>query len=109
MSGAVLSITTENFSSEILEPGGPALIDFYATWCGPCKTIAPIVEELAEEYQTQGLKVGKVDIDESADIAAQYSITGVPTLVFFKGGEKVDQLVGAHPRSVIEDKVKTIL
>ncbi len=108
MSDAIMSITKENFESVIKEPGSPALLDFYATWCGPCKTIAPIVEELAAEYASQGLKVGKVDIDESGDLATEFNIQGVPTLIFFKGGEEVDKLVGAHPRAVIEEKVKNL-
>ena len=108
MSDAIMSITKENFDSEIKDPGSAALLDFYATWCGPCKTIAPIVEELASEYAGQGLKVGKVDIDESGDLATEFNIQGVPTLIFFKGGEEVDKLVGAHPRAVIEEKVKSL-
>lgn len=109
MADAIMSINNDNFEAEIISSGSPALLDFYATWCGPCKTIAPIVEELAGQYSEQGLKVGKVDIDEANELATKYGIQGVPTLIFFKGGEVVDQLVGAHSRTVIEDKVKGIL
>ena len=109
MADAILHINADNFDHEIVDSGSPVLLDFYATWCGPCKTIAPIVEGLAEQYADQGLKVGKVDIDTAADLATKFGIQGVPTLIFFKGGEKVDQLVGAHSQKVIEEKVKGIL
>ena len=104
----VPAVNNDNFDSEI-SGSSAAVLDFYATWCGPCKTIAPIVEDLAQEYSGQGLKVGKVDIDQAADLAVKFNITGVPTLVFFKDGEEVDKLVGAYPRQVIEDKVKGLL
>ncbi len=109
MAGEILEITDANFQSEIIDSGAPAVLDFYATWCGPCKTIAPIVEELAALYASQGVKIGKVDIDVSGDLASQYDIRGVPTLMFFKGGEKVDQIVGAQTRNVIESKIKELL
>ena len=105
----VLWITDENFHKEIIESGAPAMLDFYATWCGPCKTIAPIVEELAREYADKGVKVGKVDIDVAGEVAAEYGIQGVPTLMFFKGGRKVDQIVGAQPKKAIETKLKALL
>ncbi|MEM7164364.1 MAG: thioredoxin [Planctomycetota bacterium] len=103
----VLSITGENYETEVAA-GGAVVLDFYATWCQPCKQIAPILDELADDYQGQ-LKVGKVDIDQAPDLAVQFGISGVPTLVFLKGGEKVDQLVGAHAKPVIEDKIKSIV
>ena len=102
MPGSVVEITDENFQKEVLEAGETVLLDFHATWCGPCKTIAPIVEELAESYAEKGLKVGKVDIDVAPEVASRYSVQGVPTLMFFKNGEKIDQLVGAHPKNAIE-------
>ncbi|MCI0652155.1 MAG: thioredoxin [Planctomycetes bacterium] len=107
MAGDVLDLTSANFESEAST--GALLVDFYATWCAPCKTIAPIVEDLATNYRNQGLKVGKVDIDQAADLAVRFGILGVPTLVFFKGGKKVDQLVGPHSKPVIEKKIKSIL
>ena len=109
MAGKILEITDENFQKEIIDGGSPAMLDFYATWCGPCKTIAPIVEELAREYAEKGVKVGKVDIDVAGDLAAQYDIRGVPTLMFFKGGRKVDQIVGAQAKKAIEAKIKAML
>jgi thioredoxin 1 len=109
VAGKTLEINDQNFQSEIIDSGAPALLDFYATWCGPCKTVAPIVDELAREYSDKGVKVGKVDIDVAGQIAAQYDIRGVPTLMFFKGGKKVDQLVGAQPKKTIESKLKALL
>ncbi|MFQ5654484.1 MAG: thioredoxin [Planctomycetota bacterium] len=109
MGDKVLEINNDNFETEIVESGSVAMIDFYATWCGPCKTIAPIVEELAGEYADRGVKVAKVDIDNAQELATRYGIQGVPTLMFFKGGEKVDQIVGAQPRPVIEKKIQDLL
>lgn len=109
MAGQTLEITDANFSSEIIESGAPALLDFYATWCGPCKTLAPIVDELATEYADKGVKIGKVDIEVAQQVAAQYGITSVPTLLFFKGGEKVDQMIGAQPKGSIETKLNEIV
>ena len=105
----VMDITDENFQQEVVDADGTVLLDFYATWCGPCKTIAPIVEEMAQEFADQGLKVGKVDIDVAQKLATQFGVRGVPTLMFFKNGEKVDQMVGAQPRPAIEKKVKELL
>ena len=109
MAGQTLEITDANFQSEIIDSGAPALLDFYATWCGPCKTLAPIVDQLATEYADQGLKVGKVDIEDAKEVAAQFGITGVPTLIFFKDGQKVDQLMGAQPKATIESKLKELV
>ncbi len=107
MGADTLTFTTDNFDTEI--QSGAALVDFYATWCGPCKQIAPVIDALATSYKAQGLKVGKVDIDTSGDLAVRYGIQGVPTLLFFKDGKKVDQLVGAHNKTVIEQKIKGII
>ena len=109
MAGEVLQITDENFQNVVVDSKSAVLVDFYADWCGPCKTISPIVEEMAREFAEQGLTVGKVDIDKAQQLAVQFGIQGVPTLLFFKDGQKVDQLVGAHPKPVIEEKVKAIL
>ncbi len=109
MAVEVLQITDENFQNVVVDSKSPVLVDFYADWCGPCKTISPIVEEMAREFAEQGLTVGKVDIDKAQQLAVQFGIQGVPTLLFFKDGQKVDQLVGAHPKPVIEEKVKALL
>ena len=109
MAGKTLDITDANFQSEIIDSGAPALLDFYATWCGPCKTLAPVVDQLADEYAAQGVKIGKVDIEVASEVSATYGITGVPTLLFFKDGQKVDQMIGAQPKSTIENKLKELL
>ena len=100
-------ITSSNF--ETLKNGElPLLVDFWATWCGPCRMIAPIVEELAKEYDGK-INVGKCDVEECDDIAGEYGIRNIPTILFFKGGQVVDKLVGAASKSKIEDKFKALL
>lgn len=88
--------------------GKPMVIDFYATWCGPCKKIAPMIEELAEQYDGQ-IVVGKCDVDENNELAAKFGIRNIPTVLFFKGGELVDKHVGAATKSFFEDKFKALL
>ena len=103
-----VTLTTENFESEVLKSDLPVLIDFWAEWCGPCKMISPIVEELAEAYAGK-LKVGKLNVDEEGDIAAQYGIISIPTLLLFKDGELVNKQVGAVPRPAIEGLFKDLV
>ena len=100
-------MTTEMFDTAVAD--GTALIDFHASWCGPCKQIAPIVDELAAEYHDRGLKVGKVDIDQAQELAVRFGIMSVPTLLFFKDGQKVDEIRGAVGRQVLEEKIKSFL
>jgi thioredoxin 1 len=107
MAGNLLTIDDNNFESEIAS-GGVAMLDFYATWCGPCKTIAPVVEQLSDEFADKGVKVGKVDIDQAPQLAVKFGIQGVPTLLFFKDGEVVDKLSGAHSKPSIEEKLSSI-
>ena len=100
-------ITASNFES--LKNGElPLVVDFWATWCGPCRMIAPIIEELATEYDGK-INVGKYDVEECDDIAAEFGIRNIPTILFFKGGEVVDKMVGAASKSKIEDKFKALL
>ena len=100
-------ITTSNF--ETLKNGElPLVVDFWATWCGPCRMIAPIIEELVKEYDGK-LNVGKCDVEECDDIAAEFGIRNIPTILFFKGGEIVDKMVGAASKSKIEEKFKALL
>ncbi|MGM9698286.1 MAG: thioredoxin [Prevotella sp.] len=100
-------ITTSNF--ETLKNGElPLVVDFWATWCGPCRMIAPIIEELAKEYDGK-INVGKCDVEECDDIAAEFGIRNIPTILFFKGGEIVDKMVGAASKSKIEEKFKALL
>jgi len=86
----------------------PALVDFWAEWCGPCKTVSPLVDEIAKDFAGK-LKVLKVNVDENQELATRYGIMSIPTLLFLKGGEEKDKIVGAVPKSKIEDKVKGLL
>lgn len=102
-----VKITSENF--ETLKNGElPLVVDFWATWCGPCRMIAPIVEELAKEYDGK-IVVGKCDVEENDDIAAEYGIRNIPTILFFKGGQVVDKTVGALNKAKLEEKFQTLL
>lgn len=103
-----LELTRENFHNEVVESSIPALVDFWATWCGPCRAIAPIVEELAEQYDGK-LKVGKVDIDVHQQLAAEFGIRSIPTILLFKDGKMAEQIVGAVPKKQLEEKVIEVL
>ena len=100
-----VEVTTENFTSEVLESEVPVLVDFWAEWCMPCKMIAPILDELSSEYDGK-LKIGKLNVDEQGELAAQYNIVSIPTLLLFNGGEVVNQQIGAVPRPKIEGMVQ---
>ena len=100
--------TKENFQEEVLDAKQPVLVDMFATWCGPCKMMSPVIEELAEEYEGQ-VKVGKVDIDADSELAAQYGIMSVPTFLVFKDGQISDKIIGAVLKEILKeaiDKVK---
>lgn len=102
-----VTITTENFK-DYLNGELPLVVDLWATWCGPCRMLAPIIAELAEEYDGR-LVVGKCDIEENDDVAMDYGVRNIPTILFFKNGELVDRFVGAAKKSVIEEKFKALL
>jgi thioredoxin 1 len=93
----LIEITDENFQQEVLESELPVLIDLWAAWCGPCRMVAPVVGQLAEEYAGR-LKVGKLDVDANPMTPVQYGVQGIPTLLLFKGGEEVGRIVGARPK-----------
>lgn len=101
MAGAAVEFTDTNFAAEVLQSSVPVLVDFWAPWCGPCRKIAPMIEELAGEY-TGSVKVGKLNIDESPKSAETYGVDSIPTLIVFKGGEVVDHLVGVHSKSRLQ-------
>ena len=102
-----VTITSENFES--LRMGEqPLVVDFWATWCGPCRMIAPIVAELAKEYDGQ-ITVGKCDVEENDELAADFGIRNIPTILFFKGGEVVDKVVGAVSKAKLDEKFKALL
>jgi thioredoxin 1 len=99
-----LEMTDTNFDAEVLNSDTPVLVDFWAVWCGPCKMIAPTVEEIAKEYDGK-LKVGKVDVDHNQAVAMKFGIRSIPTLLIFKGGKVVEQVVGAVPKKALVDKI----
>ncbi len=105
---ATIEITDANFENEVVNSDIPVLIDFWAVWCGPCKLIAPTVEEIANEYDGK-VKVGKLDVDNNQVVATKFGIRSIPTLLIFKGGKIVDQIVGAVPKSAITQKLNAQL
>ncbi len=100
-------VTNENFS-DIISGNVPVVVDFWATWCGPCRALAPVVEEVTSEYEGKA-EIVKCNVDDCEEIAAQYSIRSIPTLIFFKDGKAVDRLVGAVPKSEITAKIDALL
>jgi len=106
MAEGIVNVTTATWDKEVLEAKDLVMVDFWAVWCGPCRIIAPTVEELAKEYQGK-LKVAKLNTDENPEIASKYKIMGIPTVIFFKGGEKLDQVVGAVPKSQLKSMIDT--
>ena len=105
-SDTILEVTDANFVDEIEGGEGLQMIDFWATWCGPCKMVAPIVSELAEEYQDQGLRVGKLNVDSNPSTTTRFRVTSIPSILFFKDGELVDRVVGAVPRPQLEERIQ---
>lgn len=101
--GKAIEITDANFE-EIIASEKPVLVDFWAEWCGPCKMIGPVVEELASEYEGKAV-VGKVDVDSNPAVSAKFGIRSIPTLLVFKGGEVVDKQIGAVPKSILSQKL----
>ena len=104
----VLEVSDATFDQEVLKSEQPVLVDFWAVWCGPCKAIAPIVDGLAAAFAGK-LKVAKVNVDENGATPSRYGVRGIPSLLFFKGGNVVDQVVGYIPQHEIEEKVKRLL
>jgi len=95
---SLLHVNDKSFSSEVLQSDLPVLVDFWATWCGPCKSIGPVVDELAKEYAGR-VKIAKLNVDENPATPSQYSVRGIPTLILFKGGKVLEQIVGAVPKT----------
>ena len=102
------TFTSGNWNEKVLQSDKPVLVDFWAEWCGPCRMIGPIVEEIAKEYDGKAV-VGKLNVDENGDIAGNYGIRSIPTLLVFKGGQFVDKIVGAVPKPSITQKIDAVL
>lgn len=102
-----IELTDDTFEDEVLNADQPVLIDFWAPWCGPCRVVSPVVEELAEEYEGQ-IKVGKVNVDNNPQTAQEYGIRAIPALLFFKEGEVADEAVGAVPKPQLAEKIEAL-
>ncbi len=102
--GKTVTVTDGNFNNEIEQHNGLSLVDFWAAWCGPCRMVAPVIEQLAGEYEGQ-LKVGKMDVDANQQTAMRFNIRSIPSILFFKNGELIDTVVGAVPKSFLERKI----
>ena len=105
---AVAHVNDQNFENEVIKSPIPVLVDFYATWCGPCKSLAPILEQLAGEYAGKA-KIVKLDIDEAQNVASSYGIMAVPTLILFKGGKEQKKLTGFRPKPDLDSAIKSVL
>ena len=104
----VLNTTDKNFKNDVLDSSKPVLVDFWAEWCGPCRMVGPIVDELHAEYEGKAI-IGKVNVDDQQEISAKYGIRNIPTILFFKGGEIVDKNVGVAPKSDLANKIDALL
>jgi len=108
MAGAVLELSDKSFDQEVVKSNTPVLVDYWAAWCGPCRMIAPMVEELAGKYQGK-MKFGKLNVDDHPQVAAQYRIMNIPTLLLFKGGKEVDRIIGAQPKEELVRRIEKVL
>ncbi|HOP85525.1 MAG TPA: thioredoxin [Syntrophorhabdaceae bacterium] len=106
--GSAKAVNDGNFLSEVLESSTPVLVDFWASWCGPCQMMGPVVDEVASQYEGK-VKVLKLNVDENPQTSAKYGIRGIPTLILFNKGEVVDRLIGAQPKSSVEELLKKVL
>lgn len=105
---AAVQVTDDSFKEVVLESDVPVLVDFWAPWCGPCRMVAPVVEEISQQYEGQ-IKVVKLNTDENPNVASQYGIRSIPTLMIFKGGERVDMVVGAVPKATLSNTIEKYL
>jgi thioredoxin 1 len=107
MAGTLAQVTDNNFTAEVLEADGPVLVDFWAPWCGPCRVVAPVLEEIASERQD--LKIVKLNTDDNPQTSAQYQVLSIPTMILFKGGQPVKTVIGAYPKKKLEQELESAL
>ena len=100
-----IKLTASNFDGEVVKSNVPVLVDFWATWCGPCRMVGPVISQIAQDYDGK-IKVGKVDVDAEGALAAQYGIVSIPTIIMFVDGKPVDKLIGAHSQDDFEDMIE---
>ena len=100
--------TDDNFKTDAIESSIPVVVDFYADWCGPCKMMAPVIDELANDYEGK-VRIGKLNTDENRGIASKYNVMSIPTILFIKDGQVADQVVGAVPKTALEQKINSML
>lgn len=104
------TFTTENFKAEVLESGGLVIVDFWAAWCGPCKMLGPIMEDLAKDFEdNDSVTIGKLNVDENGELAQQYQVMSIPAVKFFKNGEVVDEIVGLKSKEEIMEKINKLV
>ena len=105
---ADLNLTDQTFKQEILENKGISVVDFWAPWCGPCRTVGPVIDELAKEYEEK-VKIGKINVDENSQIASQYGVMSIPSVLFFKNGQPVKTMVGAQSKETYKQEIEQII
>ncbi|MCL5008824.1 MAG: thioredoxin [Patescibacteria group bacterium] len=103
-----ITLNSGNFEKEVLNSPIPVLVDFWAVWCGPCRAVAPVIEELAKEYEGK-IKVGKVNVDENNELASRYGVMSIPTMKYFKDGKIVNEIIGAAPKAQFEEAIKKLV
>ncbi|MFZ5351388.1 MAG: thioredoxin [Bacillota bacterium] len=105
MSKSIVNVDKSNFENEVLKSNVPVMVDFWAAWCGPCRMVSPVIDQLADQYEGK-VKVAKINVDENPELAGMYQVMSIPSILLFKEGRKIDELVGARPKQAFEDMIK---